>query len=105
MIILLSSTVLSELVLYQTEALQSASKRRQSTLNELVILLVSYCFLIFNIFEVEANFSSGYVPIAVVSAYIIVILAKILVSTILTTKLRVRLYCVKRRYGKGRAKL
>ena len=105
MMILISSTILSELVLYQTEALQIANKRRQSTLNELVILLVSYCFLIFDILEVEANFKSGYVPIAVVSAYIVISLVKIMISTILSAKLRVKVYCVKRRYGKSRAEL
>ena len=56
MMIFMSSTLLSELILYQTEALQSISKRHLSTLNELVTLLVSYSFLTFDILEVEANF-------------------------------------------------
>ena len=96
-IILITSTLLSELLLYQTEALFPAEKRL-STMNELIILQVAYCFLSFDSLEAEENFDLGYLPIIIMGSYITFCLLLILISTLRTSKLNCEVCCVKRQY-------
>ena len=61
---------------------------------ELVILLVSNCFLLFELLDVEANFQSGYVTIVIMGSYIVTSLFSIIVGIIVALKLKVRICCV-----------
>ena len=81
MMIVMASSILSVVVAYWTNAHLIASRRRLGVFNEMVILNISYSFLIFNMIDVETNFSVGYVPIAGIGIYILVSLIVIIVQT------------------------
>ena len=105
MIILISSSFLYEWVLYHTEALESRSMMHASTLNELVILQVAYCFLSFDVLEVEGNFEAGFAPIIITGCFVTISLLFIVYKSLLAARLKLLKYCTKRKYLRQREEL
>ena len=98
----MASSILSVVVAYWTNAHLIPSRRRLGVFNELVILNISYSFLIFNMIDVETNFSVGYVPIAGIGFYIFVSLLVIIARTYLALRIKCVKCCAKRRFTKQR---
>ena len=105
MMIVMASSILSVVVAYWTNAHLIASRRRLGVFNEMVILNISYSFLIFNMIDVETNFSVGYVPIAGIGIYILVSLIVIIVQTYRALRNKCVKCCAKRRFKKQREAL
>ena len=96
MMILIGLAILSEVLVYQTKALESIAQRRMGTFNELFMMQVCYNFICFNIVDVETNFAIGYASIAIVGLYILFCLLVILYGSFTAGKLRVRKCCARR---------
>ena len=105
MIILVTSSFLSELMLYITEALGSVSRMHASTLHELVILQVAYCLLSFDFLDAEASFDAGYFPIAITGAYLVISLLFILFISLQTARFKLKILFTKRQYRRQRRDL
>ena len=73
-------------------------------IGDITILLVSYCFMTFNILDVETNFMIGYAPVALTGLYILICLVVIVSGTTSIMRLRSRKYFMKRAYFRNRAK-
>ena len=105
MIILMCSSFLSELMLYTTEALGSVNRMHASTLNELVILLVAYCLLSFDMLDAEAGFEAGYSPIAITGTYLVTSLLFIMFGSLQSARFKLKIWCTKCQYRRQRKAL
>ena len=74
-------TILAIAIYESTGAIKTTGERRLMFIGDFTILLVSYCFLTFNILEVETNFMIGYVPIGMIGVYILCCMAVIVQTT------------------------
>ena len=101
----MGSSLFSVVILYTTEAYRSHSERKMSVLNEFSVLSVTYCFLCFDVLDVEANFWVGYVAIGAVGLYILVCLVIIIVLAFKAIRRKLQTYCAKRYFKKQRKAL
>ena len=70
------------------------------------MLLICYFFVIFNmIVNVEANFTSGYFPVAILGLYIFTCLVIVIIGFCKGLKVRARVSYVKRQFKKSRNKI
>lgn len=102
MMILMSLTMLSAVMIYQTEAFISPSERRLSTFSEFVILQICYCFLCFDLMGAEENFEVGIIPIAYMGAYLLICLIIMISGAFITIRRKIKLCCAKRRHKRQR---
>lgn len=59
----------------------------------MTIMVTCYSFVCFDIVDVETNFTAGYVPIGVISFYIVVVLCMIIFSALKVIRRKIQLKC------------
>ena len=101
----IGSTILSESLLYETEAILSISSRRLNTFSEVIVLQVCYNVLSFAMLDLEANFEVGYVSIIAIGFYMLVCLSIIIFGSLLNIKKKVRIFFAKRYHNQQRKHL
>ena len=101
----IGSTILSESLLYKTEAILPISSRRLNTFSELIVLQVCYYVFCFAILDLEANFEVGYVPIIAIGFYMLVCLSIMIFGSFQSIKLKVKIFFVKRYHNQQRRHL
>ena len=69
------------------------------------MLFSAYSFLIFNVVNPEQNFMHGYVLIGITLLYMIYNFFRLIIDVILTSKAKLRLKYIKRKYKIDREKL
>ena len=102
MMILMSLTLLSAVLIYQTEAFISPSERRLSTFSEFVILQICYCFLCFDLMGAEENFEVGIIPITYMGAYLLICLIIMIFGAFITIRRKIKLCCARRQHKRQR---
>ena len=90
---------------YQFDTYSDKSMRRAQTINETVLLMVSYSFLIFNMMTVEHSFSIGFVSIGITGLYMVSGLIISLFKTLGGVKASLRRKFIMRKYRRFRARL
>lgn len=90
---------------YQFDSYKLPSMRRGQTLNESVVLIVSYMFIIFSMVTIEHNFTVGYVSIGILAVYMGFTFLSILVISFVTLKSKLRYRCAICKYHRSRARL
>ena len=90
---------------YALEASQSPSERRWVNFHEYVILMTCYAIFSLNLVDEKKNFTIGYVTIAIILSYMTFCILVEILTSLLGLKLKVRIFCVKRRFKKARKKL
>lgn len=69
MMIMLASSIAFMVISLAFDTFNTKGDRRMAIYHEFTILLVCYCFLVFNIASVEDNFKYGYAAIVIVAVY------------------------------------
>ena len=62
----------------QTETFKSRYDERMYSLTTMTILITCYFFVCFDMIDVDANFTSGYFPIAIISIYMVIVFCLII---------------------------
>ena len=75
------------------------------TLNELVILQVAYCFLSFDLLDVERNFAAGYSPVVLTGVYLVIALLLIIIDSIRGVRRKIKVWFAKRLFKRQRKDL
>ena len=86
------------LIVYEMRAFKAKQESRMLIFGDLIVLLVSYFFLVFNMVEVEENFIAGYATISITGFYIFVSLVTMSITTFKVTRIRLRTHCARKSY-------
>lgn len=105
MMMMLGSSIFFTVISLVFDTYKSASDRRMGLYHEMTILLVSYCFLIFNVTSVESNFLYGYGAIGIVSVYCGVALLVLIRDGYLLLRMSCRKRAAIKKFRKKRKRL